>query len=360
MPFESMPMSLFEKLDIGALVPGVGVFGGVRRFIEMGNELVRRGHRYVLYSPSGEPPAWIPFSGESLPLSRLPRERHQVLICNDPPLLDDFERAAADLKLFYFVLENVKGERRIARHPGWRILANSSGMYNHLRRKYRIEPEKVVGGINLHRFKPADRPRTEDAPFRILTFGRISRRKKGVPIVLDAVKSFADRLARSHGHAPGRDVQLVLFDHIDPWNPQDPREDTEPRLGALPHEWHLNLSQEELAALYTSCHLFVSAEKRAGWANTVAEAMACGLPVVCTRSGARDIAEHRRSAWVVRWRHRYFVEAGIRALYRDPALADRLRANALQLIRRFSWPHVVDQLEDVIRRRLPHPPDAGA
>ena len=52
-----MNPSTNDKLDIGVLLPGVGVFGGVRRFIEIGNELVRRGHRYTLYHPTGEPPA---------------------------------------------------------------------------------------------------------------------------------------------------------------------------------------------------------------------------------------------------------------------------------------------------------------
>ena len=64
------------------------------------------------------------------------------------------------------------------------------------------------------------------------------------------------------------------------------REQSRPALRTrLPCEFHLNLAQADLAALYTTCDLFVSAEKRAGWNNTVAEAMACGVPVVCTPAG---------------------------------------------------------------------------
>ena len=35
-----MPETRDHALDFGALLPGIGVFGGVRRFLEIGNELV--------------------------------------------------------------------------------------------------------------------------------------------------------------------------------------------------------------------------------------------------------------------------------------------------------------------------------
>ncbi len=332
-------------IDYGVLVPSVGVFGGVRRFIEIGNELVRRGHRYTLYSPTGESPAWLDFDGEAKPLTALPDARHQVLICNDPYVIADFENADADLKLFYFALENIKNERRIARHPEWTILANSSGLCDYIWRRHHVRAEKAVGGINLETFKPRAGDKAVDDYYRVLVFGRLSRKKKGVPIVVTAVESVARSFAKNAGNRP---IKLVLFDHLGEGNTDDPRKDFR---SSLPFEFHLNLSQADLAALYASCDLFVSAEKRAGWANTVAESMACGLPVVCTRSGTKDLAIHRETAWVA-WRLGFFVRRGAKALYTDPALAARLRDNALERIERFSWPRVVDQLEDVVRKRL--------
>jgi glycosyltransferase involved in cell wall biosynthesis len=114
----------------------------------------------------------------------------------------------------------------------------------------------------------------------------------------------------------------------------------------------MNLSQPALVGLYASCDAFVSAERRAGWSNTVAEAMACGVPVVCTPSGTVDIAIHRQSAWVSQWRHPWFLARGLRALHDDSALADRLRTGALDRIRNFTWPRVADQIEAIARKRL--------
>jgi glycosyltransferase involved in cell wall biosynthesis len=319
----------------------------VRRFIEIGNELVRRGHTYTLYHPKGDAPGWLTFNGVVRPTSDLPATRHQVLMCNDPPSLDLFEKARADLKCFYFALEKIAGEGRIARHPGWVILANSTGMHDRLRRKYKVPVEKVIGGVNLDVFKPRERSEGDD--YRVLTFGRLSRRKKGVPIVVRAVESFARSTTRKKG---GRPVKLVLFDHLGHHNERDPREEIR---CSIPYEFHINLGQEDLAQLYSSCDVFVSAEKKAGWANTTAEAMACGAAVVCTRSGTLDIAMHLETAWVTRWRHQYFIGRGLTVLHDDPSLAKRLRTNALERVRHFSWLRVVDQLEEVVRRRLSEP-----
>jgi glycosyltransferase involved in cell wall biosynthesis len=323
----------------------VGVFGGVRRFIEIGNEFVRRGHRYVLYHPSGDPPGWLPFAGEVRPSEALQSSRHDVLICNDPPLLPAFEKASSRLKLFYFALEGIRNEGRIARHPGWVVVANSSGMAEHLQRRYGVKAERAIGGIGLDTFKPPAAPRTTTGAIRVMAFGRHSRRRKGVPIVLKSVEGFA----RSVQRRGGPPVTLVLFDHVGQGNEQDPREGVQSN---VPIEFHLNLEQGELAALYGSCDLFVSAEKRAGWSNTVVEAMACGVPVVCTRSGTRDLAEHMESAWVARWRHPFFLSRGLRQVHGDRDLAEHLRATALERVQRFSWPRVTDQLEDVMRRNL--------
>jgi glycosyltransferase involved in cell wall biosynthesis len=334
------------RLDYGVLLPGVGVFGGVRRFIEIGNELVRRGHGFVIYHPTGDAPGWLPFLGETRPTSALEGARHDVLVCNDPPLVPVFERASARLKLFYFALEGIPDERRIAHHADWVAVANSSGMAAHLRRHYGVRAETAIGGIDPSTFHPPAAPRTADGTVRVLAFGRASRRRKGVPTAIRAVESFARSVARRGGSR----VTLVMFDHVGAGNERDPRDDVRTR---LPVEFHLNPTQEQLAALYGGCDFFVSAEKRAGWSNTVAEAMACGTPVVCTRSGTQDLAVHLETAWVVRWRMAMLIARGLDTLHRDPGAARRLSVAALARVRGYAWPHVADQVEEIVRRRLP-------
>jgi glycosyltransferase involved in cell wall biosynthesis len=344
-----------SPLDFAALQPTVGVFGGVRRFLELGNELVARGHRFVLYHPEGTTPEWLPFRGEVRALAELREHTHQIALCNAPSILAEFEAASAKLKMFYCVLEKIEHERHIVRHPGWTILANSTGILQRLWRRHRVRAEPVIGGVRLDVFHPGANPSAPGAarPFRVLAYGRFSRKRKGAHLVVGAAARVLRTLRRRQANrsaAPSPEpLQLVLFDHVGAGNETDPRQAL-PR--NLPLEFHLNLSQSELARLYASCDVFVSAERRAGWCNTVAEAMACGTPVVCTRSGTLDVARHRETAWVVRWRHPFFLARGMLALHSDPHLRDQLQRHALERVRAFSWHHVADQLESVARRRL--------
>ena len=339
--------------DFGALLPGVGVFGGVRRVLELGNALVRRGHRYVLYHPEGTPPGWLPFAGLVRPLPALRQVSHQVLLCGEPTLLGDFEAAPAALKIFYCVLEKLPGERRIVRHPGWTILANSSGVQERLWRCHRVRAEAAFGGVNLQMFHPPGAPpRRPPGTFRILAYGRVSRQRKGTLLVVRAAEALARRLSRRRLAAAGSappPVELVLFDHLGPGNERDPRPELPCR---IPCEFHLDEPQERLAELYASCDVFVSAERRAGWNNTVAEAMACGVPVLCTSSGTRDLARHMETAWVACWRHSYFLAAGLAALQRDPELRLRLRAAAQRRVAAFTWDRVAARVESVVAARL--------
>ena len=342
-----------SRLDFGALLPHVGVFGGVRRFLAIGNALVRRGHRYVLYHPEGNPPDWLPFAGETRPLAALSDATHRVLLCGEPSLVPQFEAATAALKLFYCVLERMPDERRIVRQPGWVLLANSSGIRDRLRRKYGVQVEDAIGGVDLEQFHPGDRPRPDrPEPIRVLAYGRTSRPRKGTRLVVRSVESLSRGLGRRWPAWAGtlaHPVQLVLFDHLGAGNETDPRAELQTR---LPVEFHVGLGQAQLAALYRSCDLFVSAERRAGWNNTVAEAMACGTAVVCTTSGTRDLARHAETAWVVPLRHPWFLARGLRALVRDPEMRRRLRTNAAGRMTRFTWDGVAERIEGVCRSHL--------
>jgi glycosyltransferase involved in cell wall biosynthesis len=341
-----------ERWDFGALLPGVGVFGGVRRFLAIGNELVRRGHNYTLYHPRGDAPGWMPFAGATRPLGELGGTHHDVLLCGEPAVLSEFAAAPARLKLFYCVLEKLAGEGAIVRDRRWTLLANSSGIAARLWRRYRVRAEPAFGGIDTALFHPRGPGRpAHPEPLRLLAYGRLSRPRKGTQLVLRA----AEAVARSRERAPAwagtiaQPVQVVLFDHVGPGNERDPRPDLRT---TVPVEFHLDLDQEALAALYSTCDLFVSAERRAGWNNTVAEAMACGVPVVCTRSGTRDVARHGETAWVVPVRHPWFLARGIRRLYADSGLRQRLRNAARARVAEFTWERVADRIETIVRARL--------
>jgi glycosyltransferase involved in cell wall biosynthesis len=349
-------------MKIAALLPNVEVYGGVRRCIELGNALVRRGHAYTLFTPAGEKPDWLEFRGRSMPFEALSGLEFDVGICGEYSILPHFEALRARAKFFYFVLEGHKMEKTVARRS-YRFLGSSGGLCRRIERKYGVTCHRAPGGINPDVFHPVPRgalqagdraavlpgsDQEESAslsgvsrndhsgiltPFTIISYGRIYKKRKGVHHVIRAAEAL---------HRKYAGLRLIFFDSLVGRDRRDPR----PLIKtSVPYEFHLDLPQDRLAWLYSQADVFVSAERRAGWANTAAEAMACRLPVVCTASGSGDFAIHGETALVVPFAHPFFLRRQVERLILDPALRERLAAAGRDKIMTLTWDSLAARLE---------------
>jgi glycosyltransferase involved in cell wall biosynthesis len=325
-------------LRIGAILPHLLVFGGVRRYIELGNVFTSRGHRFVLYTPDGNPPEWLHFRGEVKALENISDLEHDVLMCGSPELLEYIDRAKVRIRIFYIQGENVLGEDRIIRSGKYHIMVNSSGLARKVRRRHSIEPLDGIGGINTELFHSA-RKAAGNAPFRVICYGRLSRPHKGTRFVVKAVRWMYRR---------GYDVELHLFDTITPGNP-DPRIGFNPR---IPFRYFIDLPQSRMASMYGAADIFVSAEHRTGWCNTAAEAASCGLPLVCTKSGTEDFAIDGMSAIVIPFRCSHLIRRALARIYHDRSLGKKLGEEAQRRITEFTWDKLCDRMERSFRKIL--------
>ena len=332
-----------RPLRIAVALPHFGVYGGIRRFLELGRVWVARGHVVALMTPGGrgQPTPWLPFEGRLEDLSALRAEPWDAVLSPDPALFQTLETRGA-LRVFYAVLEKAPDLITACRRADL-VLANSKGMLRHLSQRG-VQAAEAVGGVNLSFFRPDDpdprhlRART-GAPVQVLVYGRLSRPRKGSRIAVRAIESAA-RSTRIP-------LELTLFDSLPPNGPGEPLG----RSVAVPHRWDFHPSQEELRALYANADLFVSAERRAGWSNTAAEAMACGVAVVCTRSGTEDFALDGVTA-SVGWPWAWALSRRIAPLLRDPSTRAALAAAGRQRIRAFSWERTADRIEVALWSRL--------
>ncbi len=316
-------------MRIATFLPHVGVFGGVRRFLELGNEWVSSRHEVTLYHPEGTPPAWLEYRGAIAPLAAAADSRSDLAVCADPHTYEAFRSMPAATHLYYCVLEGDAGLARAIADPAVRLAANSGALRRSLERRARRPVLDGIGGIRTTQFRP-DPHRRAEVPLRVLVNGRRSRAKKGTDLVLAALRGL--------GGVP--EFETILFDSIEPNNRQDPRD------GApLPpnSRFVINPTQDELVALYQSAHVFVAAERKAGWCNTALEALACGCALVCTSSGTRDFARDGENA-LVTWRHPFFLRRAIRRVLTDVALRERLAAAGPASAEPWAWPVLAAKL----------------
>ncbi len=333
-------------MRIAALLPHVEIFGGVRRYIEIGNELTKRGHVFTLFTPKGERPDWLEFQGICRPFEALSgQSEFDIGLCSEYSILPHFDKLVARAKFFYFVLEGHRKEGEVARRAYY-FLGSSEGMARRIEKKYKVRCFRAPGGVNPKIFYPwpgrvdpnrelEDRPGPSDGEFRILAYGRIYKKRKGVRYVIKAT----EKLNREFPT-----VRLVLFDSLVGEEKKDPRTLIKT---AVPYDFYINLPQSRMAWLFSQADIFVSAERRAGWANTVAEAMACRLPVVTTASGTRDFAWHEETALVVPLAHPYFLYRQMRRLLLDPELRRRLAEAGYKRIQQFTWESLAAKLESI-------------
>jgi glycosyltransferase involved in cell wall biosynthesis len=335
-------------LRIAVALPHFGVFGGIRRFLELGRVWVARGHRVALLIPGDGGPdrPWLPFAGEVGSLEALSSGGWDVLLSPDPGLFLRVDAPGA-LRVFYAVLE---GAPRAPEAWGRAdvVLANSAGMRRHLAKRG-VHAVNAAGGVNLDEFRPDEPDRRAErslrgGPVRALVYGRLSRARKG--------SWAAARAVEAASRAAGVATELTLFDA-----PTGGAAPALPRPLAIPSRWVLRPSQSELRALYADADIFVSAERRAGWCNTAAEAMACGAAVVCTRSGTEDFAVDGETAAVTRFPWSWALARKIVPLLRDPEGRRRLAGRGRAAIEAFTWERTADRIERAIAERLPRRKD---
>ncbi len=319
-------MSEKTVLKIAALLPHTGAFGGVRRFIEMGNILVARGYAFCIYTPDGVAPEWIEYNADTRPLDRIEADSPDVVFCGDVGLLPRFVEMKARLKIMNLVGSRF-ADKYLANLRDDIVLVGNSAEW----REYMpgCAGYTIAGGVNPEVFKPMNLPRIDDS-FRIICFGRKSKKYKATSLVVEAFRRLR----------PRKNFRLVMFDSAEFRKPWFVRAET-----------HYGLSQTQLAALYNTADLFVSAEWGAGWSNTSAEAMACGLPVICTPSGTKDFAIDGETAIVIPFESSTAIVEAIYKMKEDSALRRGIAEAGCASIQQFAWPVLCDKFEDLFREK---------
>ena len=348
-------------MRITFVLSSLGLSGGVLLIVEYANRLSARGHAISLVAPAHttddrmaamldpqiaviEASRTVPAGRSPLSLWRLANSLRAAIPPADvvvathtptvlPVLLHTLPPGGPGRAWLYMDYPEMfagRGPERVLldQTPRFfdRIFTISQPLTDYVSRQTQAPVDTIRAGLGrAELFFDQPRQSMGDGKRRVLYVGDM-RPRKGLREVLAA----ADLLVSDHP-----DLLLVIASK----EPCD-------LPTAAPVEFHLAPSDTELAGLYLSSDLLVSASWGEGLGYPPLEAMACGTPVVLTdSSGVRDYAEDGRNCLLTPPRDPAALATAIARVLDDPALAAALAEAGPTTAARYDWARCTDEFE---------------
>jgi glycosyltransferase involved in cell wall biosynthesis len=188
--------------------------------------------------------------------------------------------------------------------------------------KFGVSKEKLILtplGVDLKQFSPGEK---KDSRFRVICSGSVSI-QKGTRYLIEAFQNLA--LPES---------ELWIVGAVAPEMRQWLSKISSPSIRILGHQ-----KQSELASFYRQCDVACVPSIQDGFAVVLPQAMACGLPVICTENtGAKDLIEEGRNGFVVPIRDVKALMERIDWCYHHQDQVREMGGKALASVQKgFSW-----------------------
>lgn len=194
--------------------------------------------------------------------------------------------------------------------------------------KYGMASEIVPDVIDVSRFRYRDSVVLRDAPHAVIT-----RNLEAVYDLPTAIRAFAEltkRYPRARLSIAGRGIERPSLERL------------VADLGLKGSVRFLgSLGQDEIAALYADADLMLNSSRVDNTPNALLEAVASGVPIVSTDPGGIPfMVQHEHTALLVPCGDFAAMARQAERVLSDAQLADRLRRNGREMLKRYSWENV--------------------
>lgn len=329
-----------DKKKLGVILPHTKLYGGVKRFFELGQVFINKGLEFMVFTPDGIAPAWYNGGVPTLPVSEIDRFKFEAMFITEIQFLPDLAKTKSKRKILYFVRPS-DDLMKLNDFPDVDVFANSPNGLAVAKMKFGIDAFKAYGGINTKSYYPKILdPKTDKDPFTIVVYGRVVEKKKGTRLVVKACEKLFKK---------GYNIRVVLFD-----TPVNEKATLAIKRfkAEVPFEFILNHPVDRNVELFHKGDIFVAAEKNAGHSNTAAEAMASGLAVIGTGSGTGHFLVDGVTGIVVD-RSVKAICGAIERLMNDFDLRKTLAENGRKHIEEISWERLAEKILDYLQNPRP-------
>lgn len=358
------------EMRVCFVLPGASLTGGIVLAAETARELSKLGHNVVLvhtgwrsegtWMPAeisirrptifgrllrralmqGAPSlSWVDHANQSLLMRALAAVDPEVYIATSGTTVLPAVAAAQTKPVVQYLMHDellvnandpvkvsiAAGARAIVQH----FWANSSWLADRVLAATGRRPDLVFPGVDGRLFNPGSRRlETGTTPLRVATLVK-DLPEKGFDVLLKAFALVAEQ----------RELLWIGFGSA----PRAPS-----RAYPCRFEYHANPHGDALASIYRDADVFVSASLLESFPLPPLEAMACGTPVVTTRSGTEDYATDGVNALVVTEGNATALASAVQVLGDDRQLWERLRAGGLATASAFTWAHTGARAEKLL------------
>lgn len=327
-------------MHLGVILPHTKLYGGVKRFLELGNIFIELGHTFTVYTVEGKAPSWYDFKGETKTFADLKKDDIDALFTTEVKFLEQLTTAHAKRKILYHVRMTEK-IRKAFKYPDIEFFACSTNIYLYDKKKYGIEPFKALGGVNVENYQEKTDYSVKGRPFCVMAYGRLAERVKGTKYVVKACEKL---------YKKGYNIKLLLFDTAISEKAQKLIDNFS---ADVPFEFVQNHPFDKNSELFNQADVFIAAEKHAGWSNTVAEAMACALPVIATKAGTYDLLIDGITG-LRTLRYSFLIRRKLKVLIENEDLRERLGKAARKNVENFDWHVLARNIEQHLLKPRPN------
>ena len=207
--------------------------------------------------------------------------------------------------------------------------------------KYGIKESKIIKvpyGVDLQEFSLTKSEKKKDGKFRIISTGSISIRK-GSHYLLEAFDNL--KLPNS---------ELIFIGNM-----SDDFKKIEKKYSNIKNiKFIKKQNQEKLKFFYNDADLFILCSIEEGLAMVQAQAMACGLPVICTtNTGGSEIIDDDINGYVIPIRNSNILMDKIKILHKDRDKLKEMSKNAhAKANSQLSWKKYGDRMFDIYQKLL--------
>lgn len=294
-------------MKIGFLISGVGIFGSVREIVECGNVFIKNGHECYIFNPEKESIDWINFLGNVKFENKINEFNLDVLILTTTPnshYNELFLKSNAKKKVFCMMgFDQNINPFETNKHLVYlmdKCYIMADGLWQIETMKFYYQKANYIysqlGGINLEMFKPVEKEKREK--LIIGWSGDLRNRKGGTTL-----KSFFEK------------NKIHVETYFNKGIPQDKMKD-----------W------------FSGIDIFVDNHHHGGWCNPVAEAMSCGVPVICSRIKCNEsFAIERDTCMKFEFNDFYELDTVLKIVKDSEILRNRIKNAGLEKIKTFDY-----------------------